>query len=584
MTFRARLFVAMLAVAVVPVGLLGLAVRREMDRRLTSAYEGRVDATAAAIQEQLSDEGARIASRLRGVAVSLTDDNRFRLALQGDPVRRPYLIDRAATAMRASGLSMLQVQDDSGRILSSGHFRMEYDRLEPELPRAFRVVPGGTALLRVRSPAGPFLAWVRADSVRIGTRRLDLVGGVRVDRDVLGRGLPEGGFEVRLTYPGGTLTTGDDAGSDVDDRASAALQVPYIDLPGDGTGRVVPARLAVTASLAPLYALRRRIDAWLLAILLAATVAALITAAWLSSRVSRPLTALARRTRLLDLDGLEAVDAGGERADEIGTLSRALTDAGRRLRASAVRLREAERQATIGELARQVNHDIKNGLVPIRNALRHLAQVAGDAPAELASAFRARQGSVESGITYLETLASNYARLTPRMNPRRCDVNAAVGRVVADVGSGDHRVATELAEDLPPVDADPVALRRILENLVSNALDSLEDGREEPAAGVTVSTVLDVDGPEGGRVRITVADRGRGMAPEETARVFEDFYTTKPAGTGLGLSIVRRLVRDLEGSIRLDSEPGAGTRVSVALPVSATADAETDGGAEGARP
>ena len=65
---------------------------------------------------------------------------------------------------------------------------------------------------------------------------------------------------------------------------------------------------------------------------------------------------------------------------------------------------------------------------------------------------------------------------------------------------------------------------------------------------------------------LTVADTGRGMSSEESGRIFTDFYTTKEGGTGLGLSIVRRLVMDLQGTIRVESGPGAGTRMVVELP------------------
>ena len=67
-------------------------------------------------------------------------------------------------------------------------------------------------------------------------------------------------------------------------------------------------------------------------------------------------------------------------------------------------------------------------------------------------------------------------------------------------------------------------------------------------------------------MRVTVADTGCGMSEEETAKIFTDFYTTKPVGTGLGLSIVRRLVLDLRGTVRVTSEPGVGTRVMVEIP------------------
>ena len=67
-------------------------------------------------------------------------------------------------------------------------------------------------------------------------------------------------------------------------------------------------------------------------------------------------------------------------------------------------------------------------------------------------------------------------------------------------------------------------------------------------------------------VRISVADTGPGMTRKELDLAFDDFYTTKPDGTGLGLSIVRRLILDLNGTLRIETEPGTGTRVVVELP------------------
>jgi signal transduction histidine kinase len=119
-----------------------------------------------------------------------------------------------------------------------------------------------------------------------------------------------------------------------------------------------------------------------------------------------------------------------------------------------------------------------------------------------------------------------------------------------------------LDDGVPTVAADPVVLRRVLDNLVSNALDSLEGGR----GTVTISAAATQDG-----VRITVADTGCGMTREQLARAVDDFYTTKPHGTGLGLSIVRRLVTDLHGVLRIDTEPGAGTTVTITLPSHASA-------------
>ena len=207
-----------------------------------------------------------------------------------------------------------------------------------------------------------------------------------------------------------------------------------------------------------------------------------------------------------------------------------------RLRASAAAIRDAERRATFGELARQVNHDIKNGLTPLRNVFRHLAQLAREEPDRLAAVFRDRQGTVDSSMVYLEDLASNYARLSPMRERQICDVNRVVLRAVADRASGRVAIRTSLAEGATVV-GDVLSLRRVVENLVDNAIDSLEN-----ATGVVaVETVVDRLGDEK-RVRVVVSDNGCGMTEEQKARMFDDFYTTKGNGTGLGLSIVRRLV------------------------------------------
>ena len=105
-----------------------------------------------------------------------------------------------------------------------------------------------------------------------------------------------------------------------------------------------------------------------------------------------------------------------------------------RLRLGAARLREAERRLATGDLARQVNHDIKNGLVPIRNVLRHLSEVARDDPAALPRVFEERRGTLESSLAYLDTLARNYARLSPAAQPAACDVNAVVEEIVRATG------------------------------------------------------------------------------------------------------------------------------------------------------
>ena len=324
---------------------------------------------------------------------------------------------------------------------------------------------------------------------------------------------------------------------------------------------VVQARLQVTQPLTPIRALLRSADSWFLLTAAGTGLIALLLAVWVSSRISRPLAALADKAAVLDLDRLDVeFDAG---TDEVGRLSRLLGDLAARLRASTARVREAERRATVGDLARQINHDIKNGLIPLRNVMRHLAQVERDEPAALPSVFAERRQTLDSSIGYLETLATSYQRLSAPQDRRECDVNALIVEVVRAAQGHQHvEFATDLTANLPRVIGDPIAFRRILENLTANAVDSLQS---KPGR-ISVSTHVVERESEQIAIRITVADTGRGMSRDEAGKIFNDFYTTKEGGTGLGLSIVRRLVMDMQGTLAVESEPGTGTRIIVDIP------------------
>ena len=551
MSFRARLLLGFGAVVLVPLTVFGWRVRVVMTNRLTTEYQQRVAALASVIRADLQQRSEGIAQRLAALRDAIAQDNRFRSAVVQQGSERSYLLDYAGDAMRLAGLSLLQIQDETGRIVSSGHFRNEYDQSDPALPRLLATAPAGSALVEARTAEAPFFALARVDSVRVRGRRFTLVGGMAVDSSFLARLAPDSELTVAVALPSDTGAVADPAAQLV-----STLDVPFV-VAGD-SARLLPARIVVSHSLASLVALRRGVALSFLVAVLVTGLIALLLASWLSTWISRPLIALAAKTADVDMDRLD-VAFDSDRPDEIGALSRLLGAMTERLRAGAARLREAERRLAMGDLARQVNHDIKNGLIPIRNVFRHFAQAAGESPHQLVAAFRDRQATVESSIAYLETLASNYARLYPQPARESCDVNAVARETVKRVGeTGQADLRLELGEGLRPVRTDPLVLRRILENLIGNAVDSLA----ARAGNVTVST--GANGAAG--VRITVADTGKGMTQEELNRAFDDFHTTKPGGTGLGLSIVRRLVLDANGTLRVETEPGAGSRFIVDLP------------------
>jgi len=559
MSLRTRLLLAFAAVVVIPVALLAFGLRQEMNRRLSEEYQLRVDRVVAVIREDLAHESAGIADRLASLERELLNDNRFRgAAVAGLESDREYLLDYAGRAMRLTGLSMLQIQDSDGHILTSGHFRNEHGRSEPGLAAALGTA-GDVALVAARSPEREFPALARARTFLLSGRSFTIVGGVAVDEAFLARLARDRAIIVSLQYPGGELSTARPKLLTTDDSAVGELHVALIRSAPEGPSETMLARVEVTQPLTPLRSLLRSADSWFLLTAIGTGLTALLLAVWVSSRISKPLAVLAEKTAVLDLDRLDVdFDSGN---DEVGSLSRLLGDLAARLRTSTARVREAERRATVGELARQVNHDIKNGLIPLRNVMRHLAQVEQADPQALPGVFAERRPTVDSSLAYLETLATSYQRLSPPLDRRECDVNALIADVVRAQGHERIEFTTDLAS-VPAIVGDPIALRRILENLTANAVDSLpsKQGR------ITVSSRLVEREREPIIVRVTVADSGRGMSADESKRIFDDFYTTKQGGTGLGLSIVRRLVMDLGGTIAVESESGQGTRMMVDIP------------------
>ncbi len=498
MKFRTRLLISFGVVVLVPLLVFGIGIRTAMTRRVSSEYQGRVNSLVDVIGTDLEREVQRINSRLGAVKRNMVADNRLRAAVvRGDD--RGYILDYAGDAMRTAGLDFLQIQDGERRIVSSGHFRNEFDRIG-----AF-AVPGGPTLVRASTAEGPVLVIARPDTVRIAGQSFDIVGGVTIDSAYLARLAPDPqfGLELRLHGDSVVLATSDSTGTDV-----RSLPLPYVNAV-DEPNSISAAMIVITHRSDLLASLQGNVNTWFAAAVLVAALAALLLAGWLSTRISEP------------------VEAG---------------------------MREMERRVAIGELARQVNHDVKNGLAPLRNVFRHLVQVARDKPADLPEVFTERQGTVESSINYLETLAANYAKLSPQSERKATDVNA----VVRDTIGSSTAVKAKLADGLPTVSADALVLRRIIENLVSNAVDSL-DGKN---GSVTVSTERARNA-----VRIAVSDTGRGMSKAELDRAFDDFYTTKAGGTGLGLSIVRRLVLDSNGSLKVETEPGEGSKFIVEIPV-----------------
>jgi signal transduction histidine kinase len=552
---RARVLAGSTVLVLLPLALLSFAIRGETTRRLTEQDARRVDALVEVIEDDLRALDLDLGARAAALAESFRDDDRVRAALAAGQRDAPYVLDWTPRAMALAGLDVLQVQDSRGTIVSAGHFRNAWGVVDGRIVEQLRAKPA-LSLVRARRAEGEFAALARLDSLAIGAERFTLIAGVEMDRERLRRLSPGGELGVSLATDEGVVSSNPELEDRVGSGAHSDLLTRTLPLPAEGD-----ARLLVTHGLAARRALLASLDGWLLAAWGLAAAGSVLLAVRLSAHISRPIEELARKTATLDLDRLPA-NFATTRGDEIGTLSRFLAEMTARLRAGVARLQEAERRATLGELARQVNHDLSNAFAPLRNVVVHLNEVSERSPADLPRVWTERRETLESGLSYLERLAANWRRFSGR--PQRAPTDlAAVARQVTEARLREHGgpVSVRLPGSPALVLADAVGLRRIVENLVANACESLESGAG--SVGVSVEA-----GALRGRAafRLLVTDDGAGIAPADRERIFEDFFTTKPSGTGLGLPTVRRLVADFEGEIAVESAPARGSTFTVTLP------------------
>ena len=228
-------------------------------------------------------------------------------------------------------------------------------------------------------------------------------------------------------------------------------------------------------------------------------------------------------------------------------------------------LLRAQRQLAWKEVAQRVAHEIKNPLTPIalsaERIARHLDRGQPDSPAVIRKCSEVILGCVGT----LRTLVDQFSALAefPAPQPRVCDMNQVAEQALALFAGRLDGITIEcdLEPGLPPVLADPEAIRRALANLIDNAAEAMQGSllRE-----LGVSSSLSEDGAA---VEIAVSDTGHGLTDDIRERLFLPFYSTKQRGTGLGLSIAAKIVQEHGGSLRAEANAPKGARFLMRLPL-----------------
>jgi two-component system, NtrC family, nitrogen regulation sensor histidine kinase NtrY len=222
----------------------------------------------------------------------------------------------------------------------------------------------------------------------------------------------------------------------------------------------------------------------------------------------------------------------------------------------------AQKVAAWREVARRLAHEIKNPLTPIQLSAERLRRHFAGAPPASRALVEECTSTIVGEVESLKGLVDEFSQFARMPSPRTVPTDLAqlIAETVALYNGifADVRIEQRFASDVPFVRLDPEQVRRVIINLVDNAIEAMER-----RGSILLETQLD---KPNGLVRIVVADDGPGIPPAERDKLFLPYYSTKRRGSGLGLAIVRRIIAEHGGSIEVGDNVPRGTRFTIELP------------------
>ncbi len=243
--------------------------------------------------------------------------------------------------------------------------------------------------------------------------------------------------------------------------------------------------------------------------------------------------------------------------DEIGGLAKDFNKMSADLKRLIKERQANETLIAIGRFSSALAHDLRNPVEGIRLLSSELKKRinATDSAREVADAI----SQSAANLSVLVNQSLDFARLN-KPNVARAELVRVAEEVLSDLQFGEVAFTREYSKSLPKVDVDAIQIRRVLTNLLQNAIEACRRTEQRCQVKLIIRR-------EGAKARIEVVDTGTGIAATAKENIFEPFFSTKASGHGLGLAFVRQIITNHHGNITFTSEPGHGTRFVIELPV-----------------
>jgi signal transduction histidine kinase len=279
-----------------------------------------------------------------------------------------------------------------------------------------------------------------------------------------------------------------------------------------------------------------------------------LLAYFLANYITKSLHAIADSLRKVDIGRKnDAIKWKGD--DEIGALVKEYNRMLEALENSLEKLAKSERESAWREMARQVAHEIKNPLTPMKLRIQHLQRAWEDKSPEFDEKLKRTTESIIEQIDALSHIAGEFSRFAQLPTPAMEEVDLlAILKTSVDLfaASPDIRFEWKVSVGSARALLDKDQALRIFNNLINNAVQSIPSGQ----AGVIC---ISVESGEGNKLNIAIADNGTGILEEQRGRIFAPNFTTKSTGTGLGLAMVKAMTEQNNGRVWFESEPGRGS-------------------------
>jgi nitrogen fixation/metabolism regulation signal transduction histidine kinase len=286
-----------------------------------------------------------------------------------------------------------------------------------------------------------------------------------------------------------------------------------------------------------------------------------VISVFLTNRITSSFSWIGEKMREINL-GKHNEEITWNRKDEIGGLVAEYNKMVKKLEQSAVDMAKTEREGAWREMARQVAHEIKNPLTPMKLSIQYLQKAIDNNAPNVKELSSSVASTLIEQIEHLSKIASEFSQFANIGNARSeiFDLHETIHSLVLLHSSQDHAIIEW--KPMPRklmIKADRTQINRLLTNLLQNAVEAIP---EDVKGQIIVSEEVRDE-----EVILSVKDNGSGIPEEMESKIFSPNFTTKTSGTGLGLAMCKSIVENSKGRIWFDTRAGEGTTFHVALPL-----------------